>query len=77
MDDLEGILPYFERELAQLRQDMLQFERAYPEAAARLSMSGGKTEDPHVERMLQSAAWLNAKAARRIRSLPGIYGRAD
>lgn len=66
MDDLEGILPYFERELAQLRQDMLQFERAHPKAAARLSMSGGKTEDPHVERMLQSAAWLNAKAARRI-----------
>ena len=66
MDDFEGILPYFERELAQLRQDMLQFERAHPEAAARLSMSGGKTEDPHVERMLQSAAWLNAKAARRI-----------
>ncbi|MGN6234178.1 MAG: type VI secretion system baseplate subunit TssF [Trinickia sp.] len=66
MDNHEKLLPYFERELAQLRQDMLQFERLHPQAAARLSMSGGKTEDPHVERMLQSAAWLNAKAAKRI-----------
>ena len=66
MDQYEKLLPYFERELAQLRQEMLQFERAHPKAAARLSMSGGKTEDPHVERMLQSAAWLNARAAMRV-----------
>jgi type VI secretion system protein ImpG len=66
MDELEKLLPYFERELAQLRQDMLKFEHAHPKAAARLSMSGGQTDDPHVERMLQSAAWLNAQAARRI-----------
>ncbi|WP_206958095.1 type VI secretion system baseplate subunit TssF [Trinickia acidisoli] len=66
MDEFEKLLPYFERELAQLRQDMLQFERAHPKAAARLSMSGGQTDDPHVERMLQSAAWLNARSAKRI-----------
>jgi type VI secretion system protein ImpG len=66
MDEYEKLLPYFERELAQLRRDMLQFERAHPEAAARLAMSGGKTDDPHVERMLQSAAWLNARAAMRV-----------
>ena len=66
MDEFEKLLPYFERELAQLRQDMLKFERAHPNAAAKLSMSNGQTDDPHVERMLQSAAWLNAQAAQRI-----------
>ncbi|HEU4772596.1 MAG TPA: type VI secretion system baseplate subunit TssF, partial [Candidatus Udaeobacter sp.] len=66
MDDFESLLPYFERELTQLRQEMLRFERANPAAAARLSMSAGQTDDPHVERMLQQAAWLNANAAQRI-----------
>ena len=66
MDDFEALLPYFERELNQLRRDMLQFERKHPAAAARLSMSGGQTSDPHVESMLQRAALLNARAAMRI-----------
>lgn len=66
MDDFESILPFFERELNQLRQDLLRFEREHPAAAARLAMSDGQTEDPHVERLLQSAAWLNAGATRRI-----------
>ncbi len=66
MDEYEKLLPFFERELAQLRREMLKFERAHPEAAVRLSMSGGKTDDPHVEQMLQSAAWLNARVAMRI-----------
>ncbi|CAB3703442.1 type VI secretion system baseplate subunit TssF [Trinickia soli] len=66
MDDLESLRPYFERELTQLRQEMLRFERANPTAATRLSMSGGQTDDPHVEHMLQQAAWLNANAAQRI-----------
>ncbi|MGN6086124.1 type VI secretion system baseplate subunit TssF [Trinickia sp.] len=66
MDDFESLLPYFERELNQLRRDMLRFEQQHPAAAARLSMSGGQTDDPHVERMLQRAALLNARAAMRI-----------
>ncbi|WP_322049761.1 type VI secretion system baseplate subunit TssF [Paraburkholderia bannensis] len=66
MDEFEKLLPLFERELAQFRQDLLQFERAYPKAAARLSMSGGQTDDLHVERMVQSAAWLNARVSSRV-----------
>ncbi|MBN3854820.1 type VI secretion system baseplate subunit TssF [Paraburkholderia sp. Ac-20340] len=66
MDEFEKLLPYFERELAQFRHDLLQFEHTFPKTAARLSMSGGQSDDPHVERILQSAAWLNARASRRI-----------
>ncbi|HKT97603.1 MAG TPA: type VI secretion system baseplate subunit TssF [Paraburkholderia sp.] len=66
MDEFEKLLPYFERELTQLRHDLRKFEAVYPKAAARLSMSGGQTDDPHVERMLQSAAWLNARKAGRV-----------
>ena len=65
-DELKKILPYYERELALLRQSMLQFERAHPQAAVRLSISDGQADDPHVERIVQSAAWLNARSSQRI-----------
>ena len=66
MDDLEAFLPQFERELALLRRDMLPFENRFPQAASRLSLSGGQSEDPHVERAMQSAALINARVSKRI-----------
>lgn len=66
MDDLEAFLAQFERELALLRRDMLPFEKKFPAAASRLSLSGGQSEDPHVERAMQSAALINARVSQRI-----------
>lgn len=63
MDDL---LPYYERELAQMRRDMERFAQRYPDAAARLSITGGQSTDPHVERLLQSFALLAAHTAARL-----------
>jgi type VI secretion system protein ImpG len=63
MDDL---LPEYERELAVLRQSLGEFAERYPKAAARLAISGQSSQDPHVERLIQSAALLNARAAARL-----------
>lgn len=63
MDDL---LPEYERELAILRQSLGEFAQRYPNVAARLAISGGHSDDPHVERLIQSAALLNARASTRI-----------
>lgn len=62
----EEVLPYYERELASLRRSMREFSERYPKEAARLGISGEHCDDPHVERLLQSAALSNARAAARI-----------
>lgn len=63
MDDL---LPEYERELALLRESLDEFAQRYPKVAARLAIAGGQSQDPHVERLIQSAALLNARASARI-----------
>lgn len=64
MDD--DLLPEYERELDILRQSLGEFAQRYPKVAARLAISGGHSEDPHVERLIQSAALLSARASARI-----------
>ncbi|WP_118184420.1 type VI secretion system baseplate subunit TssF [Paraburkholderia phosphatilytica] len=66
MDEPEDLLPHYERELANLRLSLREFERAYPKAAARLSISSGRSDDPQIERLLESAAFMNARAVERI-----------
>jgi type VI secretion system protein ImpG len=74
MDELEALLPFFERELALLRRDMRPFAQAFPNAAARLSLTGAQSDDPGVERTIQSAAWFNARISRRIADQnPGFH----
>lgn len=62
----EDILPYYERELALLRRSMREFSERFPAHAAKLGISGEHCDDPHVERLLQSAALSNARSAARI-----------
>ncbi len=66
MDDLDTLLPYFERELALLRQGTERFAREFPNAAVQLSLSGALSDDPGVGRLMQGAAWLYARASQRI-----------
>ncbi|WP_206955410.1 type VI secretion system baseplate subunit TssF [Trinickia acidisoli] len=63
MDDL---LPDYESELALLRRSLGEFAQRYPKAAARLAIAGERSEDPHVERLIQSAALLNARVSARL-----------
>ncbi|MGN6652587.1 type VI secretion system baseplate subunit TssF [Trinickia sp.] len=62
----DDLLPEYERELARLRRSLHEFAQRHPEAAARLSISGEQSEDPHVERLIQSAALQFARASARI-----------
>lgn len=63
---MDELLPHYERELAILREDAQAFARRYPKVAGRLQMAAGATEDPHVERLIESFALLSARVHKRI-----------
>ena len=57
----DPLLPWYERELEFFRQMGAEFARNKPKIAARLSLDSIGTKDPHVERMIQAFAYLNAR----------------
>ncbi|CAG9207598.1 Protein ImpG/VasA [Paraburkholderia tropica] len=63
MSDLKSS---YERELQFLRRGLAEFTARNSRAAGRLSMQGEHSEDMHVERMIQSAALLNARVRERL-----------
>jgi type VI secretion system protein ImpG len=63
---LEDLLPYYERELSFLRTYSREFATRYPKIAGRLLIGGGVCEDPHIERMIEAFALLNARVAKRL-----------
>ena len=63
---MEPLLPYYESELGYLRRNLRDFAERYPKIAGRLLISGEVCEDPHVERMIESFALLNARIAKRL-----------
>ncbi|MGG1946315.1 type VI secretion system baseplate subunit TssF [Trinickia sp. NRRL B-1857] len=68
-DDLDDdVLRHcYEQELETLRRDMRAFAERNPQATARLSINGdGRSDDPGVERLVQSTALLNARHRAKI-----------
>jgi type VI secretion system protein ImpG len=63
---MEELLPYYESELGFLRRYSREFSERYPKIAGRLMMGGEVCEDPHIERMIQAFALLNARVAKRL-----------
>lgn len=63
---MDHLLPHYERELSLLRRSVAIFATRYPKIAVRLGISGDRSEDPHVERMLQSFALLAADIGSRL-----------
>jgi len=63
---MEDLLPFYERELAFMRQHSRQFAERYPKLAAQLLLSGEGCDDPHVERMIQSFALLTARVSKKL-----------
>lgn len=61
---MEKLLPYYERELSMLRRAGAEFATRYPKLAGSLQISGETCADPHVERLLQGTALLNARVAK-------------
>ena len=54
----DELLGYYEQELVFLRRMGAEFARKYPKIAGRLQLDEEKVEDPHVERMIESFAFL-------------------
>ncbi len=58
----DELLFHFERELTYLRYLSADFARKYPKVAGRLLLEdSGKSEDPHVARLMESFAFIAAR----------------
>ncbi|EYF02868.1 type VI secretion system baseplate subunit TssF [Chondromyces apiculatus] len=62
------LLDLYARELAYLRERGAEFSAAYPKIAPRLGLEGRHCSDPHVERLLESFAFLTARLQHRLDS---------
>lgn len=57
----DELLGYYERELSFLRQMGAEFAEKYPKIAGRLLLEPDTCEDPHVERLIESFAFLASR----------------
>ena len=64
MDD--AALLAYRRELEYLRSAGQSFARKYPKIAARLELSQDGSSDPHVERLIESFAYITSRIQRRL-----------
>ncbi len=62
----DGLLPYYNAELAFLRLMADDFSRSHQQVAVRLGLKSGVSSDPHIERLLQGVAFLNARMRRKL-----------
>ncbi len=63
---MRELFPDYERELAAFRVNSVWFSREYPRLASRLDLSSDNRADPHVERLIQSFAFLTARVHKRL-----------
>lgn len=63
---MDELLPHYERELALLREKSQAFAQRYPKVAGALQLRGDTSQDPHVERMIESFALLAARVHKRM-----------
>jgi len=57
----DELLAHYLEELSYLRRMGERFARAYPKVAGRLELQAGECPDPHVERLIESFAFLTAR----------------
>lgn len=55
------LLKYYETELGFIREMGAEFAEAYPKIASRLGMDGIEIDDPYVERLIESFAFLTSR----------------
>lgn len=67
-NDQADILEYYQRELIYLREQGAAFARRYPRVAARMDVGGEESPDPHVERLIESFAFLTARLQKNLDS---------
>src|ERR1700733_143095 len=64
--DQDPFLNYYHRELSYLRHAGGLFASKHPKIARRLELNHGESPDPHVERLLESFAFLTARLSQEI-----------
>jgi type VI secretion system protein ImpG len=68
-----GLHDYYNAELQYLRNAGREFALAHPKVASRLQLGAHECPDPHVERLLESFAFLTARLQRSLDvAVPGI-----
>ncbi|MDD2390884.1 MAG: type VI secretion system baseplate subunit TssF [Desulfobacterales bacterium] len=64
----DELLEFYKRELAYLRRMGAEFGEKYPKVAGRLELSAEPCPDPHIERLIESFAFLTARIQHHIES---------
>jgi len=62
----DELLTFYERELVFLRRMGAEFALRYPKIASRLELDEERVEDPHIERLIESFAYLTARVGLKI-----------
>lgn len=62
----DELLNYYEKELAFIRQLGAEFAREHPKIAGRLGINEDIIEDPHVSRLIEGFAYLNARIQHKL-----------
>ncbi|MHA0273233.1 type VI secretion system baseplate subunit TssF [Enterobacter ludwigii] len=60
------LISYYQKELAWLKTQGKVFAHHFPKAARRLGISEGTSEDPHIERLIESFALLTSQIQQRL-----------
>lgn len=63
---MEKILPYYEQELAFIRNDLRAFAERFPKLAGALLITGDTSADPAIERLIQANALSNARTGMQL-----------
>lgn len=62
----DELLPYYEKELTFIRQLGAEFADRHPKVAGHLKISEQAVEDPHVSRLIEAFAYLNARIQHKL-----------
>ena len=63
---MNKLLSYYQKELSFLKKHGKIFSEKFPKIARRLGFQNGESEDPHVERLVESFAFLTARIHQRL-----------
>ena len=63
---MQELLPYYERELVYLHTAGRELAHQYPRLAAELGLGAEGSDDPHIRRLIQACALLNARTAKKL-----------
>lgn len=66
VDKVDELLKYYHQELTYLRNKGGEFSERYPSVAGYLELGPDGSKDPHVERLIESVAFLTARMQRDI-----------